>query len=512
MTTAATGVRSKLHEFFYAQETPYSLAAMRIILPLVMLTMVASRWQFAREIYSTDGATAPLAIGYGYYNLLPEFSGTVAVALCSLLLVAMFTACIGWCTRISLTICFVLYTYLSLIDAVSTMTKYSVIVTHLLLLLSCSDCGAIWSVDAWLARRKGDEDAALPVAPVWPRRLVQLLIGIIYFGAAITKINTPEFLTGDQLNFWMLTHINYRHPVGEWLSMYPVLVRASCYTVVVWEMTFIFLVWKPSWRPWVLAIGVMFHFMTVLTLGLMIFPMVCFICYLAYVDERDARQAAAACGRLWQRYGEPAASANGLWARLVAAWQSLAASLPQPGRLHAWRHTAAMGFAAFTILTTVGGVGLEHWLDLYGERRPEGRYQLKPIDPDLARRMVAPPQPIRDVDKFFSIDTGTILVGDLLADRRRVFHHGQKLIAQCNLIPPHEDMWIECKIKDADNRLVDRMGNVVLREHFRANFMYPITAALEPGAYTLVFETAGREVLRKRIQIVGDVQTAAAAN
>lgn len=500
MSTALIEARSRLRDFFYAQETPYSLALMRIALPIVMLSMIAPRWQFAREIYSTDGATAPVAWGYGYYHLLPEFPGPVAVALCTLLLAAMFTACIGWCTRMSLAICCVVYTYLSMIDAVSTMTKYSVIVTHLLLMLALSECGSIWSVDAWLARRKTG-DGTPPVAPVWPRRLIQLLIGFIYFGAAITKINTPEFLTGDQLNFWMLTHINFRHPLGEWMSMYPVLVRAACYVVVVWEMTFIFLVWKPAWRPWVLAVGVMFHFMTVLTLGLMIFPMVCFTCYLAYVEEDDARQVGAAWNRLRRR-----------WTWLNAVCTGMEGRLAQMVPLRDWRRPAAIGFAAFVALFTLGGVGLEHRLDLYGERRPEGRYQLKPIDAALAQRMTAPPQPIRDVDKFFSIDTGTLLVGDLLADRRRVFRHGQKLIAQCNLTPPHEDMWLECKIKDADNRLVDRLGNVVLREHFRANFTYPITAALEPGTYTLVFETAGREVLRKRIEVVGDSRIAAVAN
>jgi hypothetical protein len=500
MFDATDTIRSRLGRFLYAEEPPYALATIRIVLPLVMLSMVAPRWPFAREIYSTDGATAPLANGYGYYNLLPEFSGPVAVALCTLLLFTMLTACIGWCTRISLATSCAIFTYLTMLDAVSSMTKYTVITTHLLLLLALSGCGRVWSVDAWLARRRGgNATEAPPVAPVWPRRLIQLLIAFIYFGAAITKLKTPEFLTGDQLNFWMLTHINFRHPIGEWLSLYPVLVRVGSYVALIWEITFIFLVWRTGLRPWVLAAGVVFHALTVLTLGLMIFPMVCFCCYVAYVEDADAKQMAASWRRACER-----------WPALGELHASISRWLSSQRDVTGWQWPMRFGFVALGALTVAAGVALEHRLDLYGERRPEGRYHLQPLDEEFAQRLLAPPQPIRDVDKFFAIDTGTILMGDLLADRRKVFRHGERLIAQCNLIPPHEDMWVECKIRDQHNRLVDRIGNVVLREQFRANFEYPIAATLEPGEYTLVFETGGREVITKRIQIAGDPRAVSA--
>lgn len=499
MTSSAPTFRQRLHDFFYAPESPYALALMRIALPLVMATMMVPRWPVAREIYSTDGATAPLALGYGIPNMLPEFSGPVAVAICSLLLFTMATSCIGLCTRVSLLVTCVLYTYLCLLDAVSTMTKYSVITTHLLILLACSGCGAVWSVDAWLSRRTGGLPAAAPEFPVWPRRLIQLLIGCIYFGAAITKINTPTFLSGDQLHFWMLTHINFRHPVGEWLSLYPVILKSMSYVTLVWEIVFIFLVWKPMFRPWVLAMGVLFHFLTVVTLGLMIFPMVCYTTYLAFLEPDDMRQVAGWMSARLQRYPFVLQSVQRVrdW---VAGW----------GDPTAWRTPARAGFVVAATLAAVGGVEAEYWLDPYGERRPEGRHQLKPLDPEFAQRLLQPTQPIRDVDKFFAIDAGTMLVGDLLVDRRRAFRHGEKMIIQCNLTPPHEDMWIECKILDPENRLVDRLGNVAPREAFRTNFVYDVTSALLPGDYTLVIQNAGRDVMRKRVRIEGAGQTASA--
>jgi hypothetical protein len=489
----------QLREFFYRNETPFGLALMRIALPIVMLTMIAPRWPVVRELFSTDGATALLPDGYGYMNMLPEFSGPVAVALFSVLIFSLVCMCVGWMTRLSIAVTALLFTYFTMLDCVSTMTKYTVIMTHVLLLLTFSECGAIWSVDAWLKSRRFSGVTGLPVAaPSWPRRLLQLLIGTIYFGAAVTKMNTPTFLTGDQLQLWMLTHINFKHPLGEWLALYPVLIKSMGYIAIVWEMTFIFLVWRGIWRPIVLAIGIVFHFMTLLTLGLMIFPMTCYCCYLAFLDEEEYVRL-----RRWARSISPHFAFLKPYAAAVGRGVQ---RLGDPAR---WQRPAWVAYPLLVVLFAGGGVELEHWLDPYQLRRPEGPHQLKPLDPQFVSQLLAPTTKIRDKDKFFAIDTGTLLVGDLLANRRRAYRYGEQMVIQCHLTPPHEDMWVECKILDSHNRLVDRTGNIAAREAFRINFNYPVTKVLEPGQYTLVIETAGREVLRKQVQILGDPELAA---
>jgi len=493
--------REQLREFFYRNESPFGLAIMRIALPLVMLTMTLPRWRAARELFSTDGAPAPLPAGYGYMGLLPEFSGPVVVALFSVLIFAMVCACIGWMTRLSLAVTLVLFAYFSMMDVVSTMTKYSVIMAHVLLLLTCSECGALWSVDAWLKGRGRGGPTGLPVsAPAWPRRLIQLLVGIVYFGAAITKMNTPSFLTGDQLQLWMLTHINFRHPLGEWLSLYPILLRSMAYVTVVWEMTFIFLVWRGFWRPVVLSVGIVFHFLTLLTLGLFIFPMTLYCCYLAFLDEEEFVRI-----RRWVR---PLLARFAGWRSLLAIPKAWVARLGEPRR---WQQPAWVAYPAFVVLFAWGGVELEHWVDPYDLRRPEGPHELRRVDPHIEAQLRNPTTKLRDKDKFFAVDTGTILVGDLLANRRRTYRYGEQMIIQCHLVPPHEDMWVECKILDSGNRLVDRTGNIAVRESQRVNFSYPVTDVLEPGEYTLVFATGGREVIRRKVTIVGD-SAAATAN
>lgn len=505
MTVQTERFSRRLDTFFFAPEVPYGLALLRIVFPIVLMGMVLPRWPVVRELFSTDGATAQISNGYGYYNMLPEFSGTVAVALYAIMLFALICTSIGWYTRVSLIISAVLFTYFTMLDYVSSMTKYTVIATHVLTILSLSGCGSLWSVDAWLAGRKrqswpGEPAIAYARFPAWPRRLVQLFIGVVYFGAAITKMHTPLFFTGDMLQYWMQTHINFKHPIGEYISMYPILLVAFAYITIVWEVMFIFLCWKGQWRSLILPVGIMFHFMTTLTLGLLMFPMVCYCTYLAFMDEDDVRQMAATFRRACRRFS---------WLKQLAA------------RTAAWRErigtpavstTSVRAAFVFTLaLFTVANVEIEHWLDLYGERRPDGKYVLAPMETAEAAKILAPTEPFRMSDRFVSVDTGTILVGDRLADRRTKFRQGETVIAQCELIPPHEDMYVEFKLHDSENRIVNCQGNIATREQFRTNFTHPLSDVTLPGEYTLVVEAAGEPVLRKKFLVV-DRNGRAAAN
>ena len=167
-----------------------------------------------------------------------------------------------------------------------------------------------------------------------------------------------------------------------------------------------------------------------------------------------------------------------------------------------WKTAGRVAFAVTLPVIALLGVELEYHWDLYGERNPEGKPQLVAIDPERARMMLAPVSPVRDIDKFFAVDLGTFLISDLLADRRSTFRQGETMIAQCNLCPPHEDMVIECKIRDAENRGIDRIIAIATREMFRVNITIPVGDNLPPGDYTVNVETAGRHVMQKNFKIL----------
>src|SRR5579872_4323181 len=88
-----------IRNFFFAKEVPYGMALARISLPPVLLVDILRRWQWVREIYSLDGAPAPLAENFGFPHFLPQFPAPVAVFLFTALAFFMTTSAIGWFTR-----------------------------------------------------------------------------------------------------------------------------------------------------------------------------------------------------------------------------------------------------------------------------------------------------------------------------------------------------------------------------------------------------------------------------
>lgn len=494
-------IRHNVHEFFYTREVPYGLAMVRILLPLAVMIPMLHRWPFVRELFSTDGAPAQLSIGYGFGLLFPEFSGTLIVGMYALMLLCLLTTSLGWNTRISTIIAMVLYTYFTFLDAISTITKYTVITTDAMIVLSMSHCGAVWSVDAWLKRRRESRTTAMPRTvqdlprfPVWPRRLLQLLISCVYFGAAFTKIHTPAFFSGDQLRYWMITNVNFEHTLGEYMALYPVTLVFAAYITIIWEILFIFFAWRGWTRLFMLGLGAMFHAMTCLTLGLYIFPLVCTSIYWSFLNERDIQRISA-----WmRRKSRQAQSTLGAVIRSVRGWQVPALRFDRLPRV-----PSPVAFTVTAALLTFGAIEIEYRADHYGLRRAEGAHQLPRLDRELALSMLQSNDPIRTEDKFYSFDLGTTLVGEILANRRDQFTHGDTVIAQCSMNPPYEDMWVECNLHDADDRIIDRTGMVISREMMRANYLYQLGDALEPGDYFLVLKSGGKEVARRPFRLKG---------
>jgi hypothetical protein len=500
-TTRPDGLRARCRDFFYAEEVPYGLALARILLPLVMLIAVIPRWPHARELFSSDGAPTPLWHSYGMPDLLPVPPGTLAVALYSALVFCLLAVSCGWMTRFALIVTTVLYAYFDMLDMLSSLTKYSVIATHAFFLLSLSQCGSVWSVDAWLRSRRGGNPGPRRF-PVWPRRLLQLLIGVIYLGAAATKFHTPSFFSGDQLVYWMLTEVTAANPLGDYLSLYPAVVPFMAYATIIWEVAFIFVAWRGTGRAIMLSIGVAFHVLTFGMLGLIVFPLVYLALYMAWVSERDVDRLAAWSRRLRER-----------WERPAGAVTSGLAVFRLPGGFRPGATQSAAAFALLFAATMAVGVEAEHHRDPFGIRAAGPRPQLQPMDPELVATLLRDDKRVRPEDMFFGFDLGSVTVGDIVADQKDTFTYGDEAIMQCHLVPPHEDLWVEFNLQDAEGRIIKRHGQIMPREYVRTGHAHRFTEELPPGEYAWVLRYQGTDISRRPFRLIGPaVQTAAALN
>jgi Vitamin K-dependent gamma-carboxylase len=492
------GIRAQLREFFYAEEVPYGLALLRISISIAVLFAMLPRWPYARELYSSDGAPVPVWAVYGHAPLFPEPSGEVAVAIHSVLLLAAFTACLGLCTRFSMIVMTAGYVFLNSLDSLGTMNKYSVIASHLVFLLCFSQCGAVWSLDSWLRRsrlRRQGVPAEIADAPLrfaaWPRRLVQLFVGAVYIGAAVTKVKIPAYFTGEQLQTWMITSYNVPNPIGNYFAPYPALLTIFGLVCLVWECAFMFLAWRGFARIAMLVIGTTFHIMTLLTLGLWLFPVVCISAYFSFVNEADV----AWFDRLfagWRERGRGLAAAVGRLFR-HRQWPVLPALDP------AWAQAA---FAILAVATACGGVAFEYKLDRYGMRRPEGPYALKELDPAYVAEELRPTERVRNEDKVLLFDIGSRVICGAIVDRKSVFVQGDLMKAECDLVPPHEDLWLTVELQDADHRIMDTTGSSMSADSMRTVFDYHLGESMPTGDYSLLLKIGGDEIIRRPFKLL----------
>lgn len=467
--------------WFHRRETPYALALVRMLLPLGMLIGVLRRWGHVRELFSTDGAPAPLWESYGQPDLLPILPPAGAMALYAMLTFCLVTGALGWKTRLSWLVVAVLYPYFGLADSIGTLTKYTVIATHLALLLAVSGAGQVWSIDALLNSVRGSRP---PRVAVWPQRLVQLFICLVYLGAASTKLHTTGYFQGEQLYYWMLTNVNYPNPLGEWVSQYSLLLIVGSYLTVLWEVLFPFLVWRRPWRSVMLGTGLVFHVMTYFLLGLFVFPLIYLAAYPAFLRNDEALRFGNWC--------------TGLGNRLTGWTQTPLRTSPWFSQLG-----GAVSFGTLLLLFSALSVTAEARMDVYGQDGSGGPIVLQPLSGERAREILRNDTIVRPRDKVFSFHIGTTIVGDVLTDRRREYRHGERLIAQCRLIRPHEDLWLETSLHDSRNRIIERAGDIVPREEIRASFAYALRPSLEPGEYFLAVRLDGQEVARRRFILHG---------
>ena len=489
-----SGALSRLRErgdaFFFAREVPYGLAAVRIVLCATLLCTAVARWPHARDLWSTDGVVVQLSELMGLPPVLPELPPELAVPLASLLVLSLACGAVGFCTRVAVPAAFLLYLYFGMLDTLSTMTKYSVIAAHTLLMLSLSDCGAVWSVDAW-RRRLADPGHQPRTSAVWPRRLIQLMIGLCYFGAAMTKVHTAGYFSGDQLRFWTLTDYNNHNPVGEWFSLYPVPLAAMGYIAIVWEISFLMLAWRGVGRWVMLGLGVGFHAGTYFLLGLYILPLVTIATYFAFFGQTDYERAAAWCrAKLAERGIASQAKRTPAWVRKVH-------SVP-----------ATTGLALLVGLFAVGGSLAERTIEPY--RQADGsRFALPEVPAEKVKTMIAATPKVRLVDKLFSFRVGQGVVVGNLADQRDSFGLGETATVEACFVTPHEDLWVECDLYDPTGGRLGKVTTVLTREKHRCHFNWTFPTCLGPGDYDIVLACRGEELARKTIRVTGDGSCAA---
>jgi hypothetical protein len=135
------------------------------------------------------------------------------------------------------------------------------VVQVVLFCLVWADCGSVWSVDAWLARRRGRQtirDERAVGSTIAPLRLIRFQIALVYLTSAFWKIYSPLWRDGSAVHYVLNSNVYHRFPEFlapnlEWLA------TVATYSTLFWEGTFPFMLLFAPTRRLALCAGVLIH-------------------------------------------------------------------------------------------------------------------------------------------------------------------------------------------------------------------------------------------------------------
>jgi hypothetical protein len=301
----------QLDHWWFGYGSPTSLGLFRILigtlgfLNLLMLSGDWSAW-FGEHGFVPAwlgqawlGPPQPIGIGDLAVPRLDLISGvtdpTIAIGFFVLGIVSALTTALGILTPVS--------AFLFAITTVSLQHRNIVILhggdTALrigAIYLAVSPCGRACSLDRLFRLRQGEAEPA-PQISLWPQRLVQFNMALIYFTTVWAKFFGPKWLNGVATWYPARLAEFYRFPVPHFMNDLP-MVYLTTYGTLFIEFSLATLVFFRPLRNWILLAGVLLHGFIEYSMNI---PLFSYLMTSYYVCHFDGEEIGAYAKRLGDR-------------------------------------------------------------------------------------------------------------------------------------------------------------------------------------------------------------------
>jgi hypothetical protein len=276
------------NQFWFTPRNPNVLGLIRLLTGLIAFYSIAVWTLELSAFFAADGmlpAEYRAALGgWAAWSHLDWFAtsstGLMVVHVVGLVIVAMFAA--GFQTRVTSVL-----TALLVISygnrSIGAGFGLDQIVSFLCLSCAIGESGGTFSVDRWLANSKDRVVAAASTSTNIAIRLIQIHMCIVYFFAAIGKLQGETWWTGEAVWLAMASY-EYQQVEMTWLANYLPLVSAMTLVSLFWELFYSALIWPKLTRPIMLAMAVPLHLGIGLCMGMMEFGLIMLVGNLAFVS------------------------------------------------------------------------------------------------------------------------------------------------------------------------------------------------------------------------------------
>jgi hypothetical protein len=266
--------------FWFQPIPPHSYALLRILIGLVGVLTIVGAWNAA--FWELEGIV-PLAAAWGLGPWLTAHGLGAALGLgLRWTLLALYTCfLVGVATELVAPLVFVGSAAMLWWNWLPYSAAQQLL-HQLTLPLVFADCGAVWSLDARARARRGETSPPRD-EPIWPLRLLQFHLALLYMSAALWKLPNADWRSGLALHYVLNNPIYQRMPGPVPAAFFRATVGLT-YLTFYWELAFPVLVWVRRMRPPMLAIGVALHLGMWATLEVGAFTPTILTAYVAFLD------------------------------------------------------------------------------------------------------------------------------------------------------------------------------------------------------------------------------------
>jgi hypothetical protein len=284
------------NRFWFRPSDPATLGLIRILAG-AMLFYTHFVWSLDLEsFFGPQGWISPEALGkvdgrigaWTYFDLIHSTTGLWVAHIAALVVLALLT--IGLFSRVMSVLAFLItVSYANRVP--QALFGLDDINALLAMYLMVGPCGAAYSLDRWLARRRAGEwrPAEPSTSANLAIRLMQVHMCLVYLFSALGKLE-GETWWGGQAIWRSIANLEYQSLDMTWLANHRWLINAMTHFTVFWELSYCVLVWPRLLRPLVIGAAVVTHLGIAIALGMKTFGLVMLIGNAAFVSPALVRR------------------------------------------------------------------------------------------------------------------------------------------------------------------------------------------------------------------------------
>lgn len=269
------------------EENLFTLSVFRIVFSLVMFFFYLSRTPDLKFFYSDQGIITGEFLQsldlfkYNWGILFHYNSLQLIYLLHGIFLVSIFLVMVGFLTPVSSAVAYFLHlTFLH--RNMTVMFGCDMIGTFYFLYMCFAKTNREFSLDARLGFFQGRQRWIQHIA----FRLMQIQICVVYWYAGLEKLKGVRWWDGSAL--WDVLSIS---DMIRWdmsfVAHLPFLLAIGSYSVILWEMFFPFMVWRPVVRLPYLTYGVLMHIGIIVFLNLPGFGLLMMSTYVLFLKKKE---------------------------------------------------------------------------------------------------------------------------------------------------------------------------------------------------------------------------------